>query len=141
MNSQLRITITFDQQNFRMKKYLIIAASISGAIAVGLGAFAAHGLKSVLTEENLRIFHTAVEYQFYDSFALMFAGILSERFKNRMISFAGISFITGIILFSGSLYLLSTHDTSKWLGYFTPFGGLLFLAGWISLAIGVLKSK
>lgn len=124
-----------------MKNYMIITASISGAIAVGLGAFAAHGLKSVLSEENLRIFHTAVEYQFYHSFALMFAGILTERFKNRMISFAGISLMSGIILFSGSLYLLATHETSKWLGYFTPFGGLLFLAGWLSIALGVLSER
>ena len=124
-----------------MKKYLIVIASISGGIAVGLGAFAAHGLKPVLSEENLRIFHTAVEYQFYHSLALLLTGILTERFKNRMVGFAGINFIAGIILFSGSLYLLATHDTSTWLGYFTPFGGLLFLLGWFSLAVGVLSER
>ena|SRR5438552_12938426 len=124
-----------------MKKYLIVSAAISGAIAVGLGAFAAHGLKSFLSDENLRIFHTAVEYQFYHTMALMLTGILTERFKNWLVGFAGINFIAGIILFSGSLYLLSTNDSSTWLGYFTPFGGLFFIVGWISLAIGVLKSK
>ncbi|HYV91893.1 MAG TPA: DUF423 domain-containing protein [Chitinophagales bacterium] len=124
-----------------MKKYLIVAATISGAMAVGLGAFAAHGLKSFLSEENLRIFHTAVEYQFYHSLALMLTGILTERFNHWLVSFGGINFIAGIILFSGSLYLLATHDASTWLGYFTPFGGLLFLAGWISLAIGVLSAR
>jgi len=124
-----------------MKKYLVVSSAISGAIAVALGAFAAHGLRSVLTEENLRIFHTAVEYQFYHSLALMFTGILTERFTSRLVSFAGTSFIAGIILFSGSLYLLATNDSSIWLGYFTPFGGLFFITGWICLAIGVFKSN
>jgi uncharacterized membrane protein YgdD (TMEM256/DUF423 family) len=124
-----------------MKKYLIVSSAISGAVAVGLGAFAAHGLKSILTEENLRIFHTAVEYQFYHSLALMLTGILTERFKDRLVGFAGTSFIGGIILFSGSLYLLATNDSYTWLGYFTPFGGLLFIVGWICLAIGVLRSN
>src|SRR5262245_12743725 len=114
-----------------MKKNFFVVASVSGAVSVGLGAFAAHGLRSVLSEENLHIFHAAVEYQFYHSFALAFTGILAERFRNWFVRFAGVNFIAGIILFSGSLYLLATHESSTWLGYFTPFGGLFFLAGWI----------
>jgi len=124
-----------------MNRSFIGLACISGGIAVGLGAFAAHGLKAVLPEDSLRVFHTGVEYQFYHTFALLGVGLLQEKFTGKLMSAAGILFLTGIILFSGSLYLLSVNEALKWLGAVTPIGGLCFLGGWISLATGVLKSR
>lgn len=124
-----------------MKKKLLIVASLSGALVVGLGAFGAHGLKSIVSEDSLKVFHTGVEYQFYHTLAMLFTGLLIEKFPSRFITAAGVLFIAGIILFSGSLYLLSTIESLRWLGAVTPIGGLCFIAGWISLAIGVYKSQ
>lgn len=124
-----------------MKNIFLVTGSLSGAIAVMLGAFGAHALRSSLSEENLQVFHTAVEYQFYHSLALLLTGIIIGTIPGKMIRVAGFAFLTGIVLFSGSLYLLSTVNSLRGLGIVTPFGGLCFLGGWIFLAIGVLKSK
>ena len=122
-------------------KNVLIAGTFSGAIAVMLGAFGAHALRSSLSEESLRVFHTGVEYQFYHSLALLLTGVMVERFRSAIVLMAGYAFITGIILFSGSLYLLATVNSLHWLGIATPIGGLCFIAGWIFLAMGILKSK
>ena len=123
-----------------MKNVFLIAGALSGAIAVMLGAFAAHGLRSSLSVENFQVFHTGVEYQFYHSLALLFTGIIMEKVQNKLILLAGYAFITGIILFSGSLYLLSTVNSLHWMGLATPLGGLCFICGWIFLAISLFKS-
>ena len=123
-----------------MKNTFTIAGCISGAVAVLLGAFAAHGLKQVLSEDNLRTFHTGVEYQFYHTFALLIAGVLVDKLKSRAVLQSGYLFLSGIFLFSGSLYLLSSVPSLHWMGIVTPVGGLCFIGGWILLAIAFIKA-
>lgn len=126
-----------------MKKTLLAAGTVSAGLAVALGAFGAHALKDVLAENNkVSVFETAVKYHFFHAFALLTAGILLRfgTFHDRYIKNAGITFILGIFLFSGSLYILSVTNISFW-GAVTPFGGLSFIIGWMLLTIGILKSK
>jgi uncharacterized membrane protein YgdD (TMEM256/DUF423 family) len=126
-----------------MYKPFIKTAAILGALSVILGAFAAHGLKQILLPDNLQIFETAVRYQIYHVFALLAVGILYKEFQGKLMVWAGKLFIAGIIIFSGSLYLLCyvKHNQMplNWLGAITPFGGAAFIAGWIMLFCAVLK--
>ncbi|MBK6636013.1 MAG: DUF423 domain-containing protein [Chitinophagaceae bacterium] len=126
-----------------MHKLFIKTAALTGALSVALGAFAAHGLKDLLAAENLQVFETAVRYQFYHVFALLAAGILYKEFPVRPMKMAGILFMTGMVLFSGSLYLLCyvKHQglPLNWVGAVTPFGGAAFIAGWVLLFVAVLK--
>ncbi len=127
-----------------MQRTFFSTASILGALAVLLGAFGAHILKEKLSPELLATFETAVRYQFYHAIALFVAGILMSDLKSKYIQYAGISFIVGILFFSGSLYLISTHEiigltNYKWLGPVTPLGGMCFIAGWIFLFLGTRK--
>ena len=122
-------------------KSTIITGAFAGTIAVMLGAFGAHGLKPMLLESGRwDTFNLAVEYQFYHTFALVVTGIISLHFNSRKFSYAGISFVVGIILFSGSLYLLSILDKPI-LGAVTPLGGVGFILGWLFLALGMLQNK
>ena len=129
-----------------MNKNFIRIGAISGALAVILGAFGAHALKNILAEEGLKTFHTGVEYQFYHSLALLIVGLLTALTPaSKGLKWAGNLFVGGIILFSGSLYLLTllkaTGDVGlKSIGLITPLGGLLFVGGWISLALGVSQT-
>jgi len=117
-----------------MTKHTILIAAINGFVAVALGAFGAHGLEAVLSEEMLNTYHTGVEYHMTHTLALLGVGILLQRFPdNSLLRFSSLGFTVGIILFSGSLYILSMSGIS-WLGAITPLGGLAFLAGWASLA-------
>jgi uncharacterized membrane protein YgdD (TMEM256/DUF423 family) len=122
------------------KKFLLIAALLGG-LSVMLGAFAAHGLKAVVTADVLQIFETAVKYQMYHALALLAVGILLQQSPVKQLRWAANFFIAGIILFSGSLYLLCyiKHQQLSpiWVGAITPFGGFCFIAGWIFLAVGV----
>ena len=121
------------------KIFLILGSSFAG-LAVAIGAFGAHALKSVLeTTNRLPTFETGVKYQFYHALALIILGLLMQRFDHRMFTWAGYSFIAGIILFSGSLYILSISGVTKW-GAVTPLGGVAFLIGWITLIIAISKS-
>jgi uncharacterized membrane protein YgdD (TMEM256/DUF423 family) len=126
-----------------MHKPFIKTAALLGALSVMLGAFAAHGLKQVLLPDNLQVFETAVRYQFYHVFALLAVGILYKEFPGKFMQWAGRLFIAGIILFSGSLYLLcyvKQHAMPlNWLGAITPFGGAAFIAGWVMLFWAALK--
>jgi uncharacterized membrane protein YgdD (TMEM256/DUF423 family) len=128
-----------------MLKSYLITASLLAALAVILGAFGAHGLKLIVPPETVTTFETGVRYHFYHSFALLATGILFDKGRKSWMKFAGISFVLGILLFSGSLYLLTiikatdTVGLSK-LGIITPFGGLFFVAGWIALAIALSLS-
>ena len=127
-----------------MHKGFIRTAAILGALSVALGAFAAHALKQKISDYAVNIFETGVRYQFYHSIALMFAGILYKEFPTRWIKWAGICFITGIILFSGSLYCLmyikgAVLPGYDWIGAVTPVGGLLFILGWIFLGFGSMR--
>jgi uncharacterized membrane protein YgdD (TMEM256/DUF423 family) len=127
-----------------MNKTFLIIATLLGAFTVALGAFGAHAIKERVNEYTLGIFETAVKYQFYHVFALLAAGILFQQFGNNYMLWSGKLFIAGIILFCGSLYLLTyflanNNETMKWLGAVTPFGGLCFIAGWICMVIAIIK--
>lgn len=122
------------------KSFLNAGAALAG-LAVILGAFGAHGLKKIVPPESVATFETGVRYHFYHSIALLAAGILYERFRNKWIKYAGYGFMLGILLFSGSLYLLIALKATNTvglsgIGIITPFGGLFFIAGWIGLMIG-----
>ena len=128
-----------------MNKTFLITAAIIGALSVALGAFGAHGLKDKLNEYTLGIFETAVRYQFYHVFALVAVGLLFQSYNNGWMLWSGRLFIAGMILFCGSLYALTyflanNNESMKWLGAVTPFGGLCFIAGWICMVPGILKS-
>lgn len=128
-----------------MNKRIILTAAIFGAVAVVLGAFGAHGLEGKLSEDQLETWETAVDYQFYHTLALLFLSTFS-RAKNSFIRVSFVSFVVGIILFSGSLYLLSTHSLTGFLppailGPVTPIGGLAFIVGWVGLFVATLKNK
>jgi uncharacterized membrane protein YgdD (TMEM256/DUF423 family) len=130
-----------------MHKNFLPAAAIFGGLAIALGAFGAHSLEKITTDEKtLHGFQTAVQYQMYHALALLAVAIIFEKFTNRWIKWAGNCFIAGIILFSGSLYLLTflklqESNAVKLVGPVTPLGGILFIAGWIFLLTGVLKKK
>jgi len=129
-----------------MHKGFLRTASIFGIISVGLGAFAAHVLKQQISDYAVNIFETGVRYQFYHVFALLAAGILYKEFSNKFIKWAGIFFIAGIILFSGSLYILTYIKGAvlpgyNWLGAITPAGGLLFIFGWLFLLLGCFSKS
>lgn len=122
-----------------MPKLIFIFSSISGLLAVGLGAFGAHALRTKLEADNtLHTFHTAVQYQFYHTLALLAVALLMMKFHNPVLGYAGWSFTFGILVFSGSLYVLC-FTGMKWLGAITPIGGLAFIAGWVLLLVAVLK--
>lgn len=126
-----------------ISRYIIPLGAFNALIAVAAGAFAAHGLKQVLTVDYINTFKTAAEYQMIHSLGLILIGILnrqgvSEKLE-RMNNLAASFMFLGIILFSGSLYLLTLTDT-KWLGIITPLGGTCFLIAWLLLAFSYLKN-
>lgn len=122
-----------------MQKIFLMTGSTFGALSVIIGAFGAHALKATLEASGrLETFETAVKYQFYHVFALLFLGLLMARFEHKLLNYAGYSFIIGIIIFSGSLYVLCLTNVGKW-GAVTPIGGLFLIAGWVLLFIGIWK--
>ncbi|MDP4252950.1 MAG: DUF423 domain-containing protein [Bacteroidota bacterium] len=127
-----------------MNKSFLSIAALFGALSVALGAFAAHKLREMVGPEDVATFETGVRYQFYHVFALLTVALLSEKFANRWMLRAGNCFIAGIILFSGSLYVLTAMKAAesgslKLAGYATPIGGLFFIAGWLFLWLGVTR--
>ena len=114
-------------------RHFIFLGAINGFLAVAFGAFAAHGLKPILSKGLLEIFQTGVEYQALHAIALLVVGILGNGVQQQGLRLAGWSFATGILLFSGSLYLMALTD-GRWLGAITPIGGTAFLLGWGALA-------
>lgn len=128
-----------------MVKRIIITAALFGASAVVLGAFGAHGLKKIIDQDAIAIWTKAVEYQFYHTFALLFLSQLKAE-DRKFTKWAYIFFTAGILLFSGSLYLLATRmcfniDFEAYIGPVTPIGGLLMILGWLSLFMVALKRK
>ncbi|RON18979.1 hypothetical protein BK660_19050 [Pseudomonas brassicacearum] len=121
-----------------MLRGFLMLAAFFGFTGVALGAFAAHGLKNRLTPEYLAIFHTGVTYQLVHTLALLGVALLATQISGRLITWAGASFAIGILLFSGSLYLLTLTGVSK-LGIVTPFGGLAFLIGWMCLGLAAWR--
>ena len=123
-----------------MKKNLfLILGAFSGAIAVALGAFAAHHLRSSLSPGLFSAFETATRYQMYHALALLLTGIILRQQPGRpsLAAAAGWAFVAGTVFFSGSLYALSLTDTPAF-GAITPIGGLAFIAGWILLGISLI---
>lgn len=120
-----------------LRSFLMLAAFF-GFTGVALGAFAAHGLKGRLSAEYLAIFHTGVTYQLVHTLALLGVALLATHIPGRIVTWAGVSFVVGILLFSGSLYLLTLTGISK-LGIITPFGGVAFLVGWLCLGLAAWR--
>ncbi|WDG81614.1 DUF423 domain-containing protein [Pseudomonas chlororaphis] len=121
-----------------MLRGFLMLAAFFGFTGVALGAFAAHGLKNRLSAEYLAIFHTGVTYQLVHALALLGVALLATQIPGRLVTWAGASFAIGILLFSGSLYLLTLTGFSK-LGIVTPFGGLAFLIGWLCLGLAAWR--
>jgi uncharacterized membrane protein YgdD (TMEM256/DUF423 family) len=120
-----------------MLRGFLMLAAFFGFTGVALGAFAAHGLKSRLSAEYLAIFHTGVTYQLVHTLALFGVALLATHIPGRLVTWAGVSFVIGILLFSGSLYLLTLTGISKLI--VTPFGGLAFLLGWFFLGLAAWR--
>ena len=125
-----------------MERKIVRIAAILGMLAIIFGAFGAHALKKVLTVEQLVTFETGVKYQMYHTLLLLFVGLsaqVSEIAKRCIFYFT----VTGILCFSGSIYLLATNDLTtfdfKKIGFITPIGGLLLIVGWMCLFIDFLK--
>ncbi|MDY7566981.1 DUF423 domain-containing protein [Pseudomonas sp. RTC3] len=121
-----------------MFRGFLMLAAFFGFTGVALGAFAAHGLKNRLSAEYLAIFHTGVMYQLVHTLALLAVALLAVQIPGRLMTWAGISFVVGIVLFSGSLYLLTLTGVTR-LGIITPFGGLAFLMGWLLLGLAAWR--
>lgn len=129
-----------------MNNRFFIIAGVSGAIAVALGAMGAHALKPLLSPEMLQAYEKAAQYQMYHTIALLGVAILYQTHPHVCLKWAGRLFIIGIILFSGSLYLLATRsliglENMHWIGIITPFGGASFIAGWLSLTFSFVNKK
>lgn len=120
-----------------LRSFLMLAAFF-GFTGVGLGAFAAHGLKNRLSDDYLAVFHTGVTYQLFHTLALLAVSLLAVHLPGRLMLWAGILFTLGIVLFSGSLYALTLSGIGK-LGIITPFGGLCFLLGWLCLGLAAWR--
>ena len=126
--------LQFQGQQKTMAKLFITLASLSGMLAVILGAFGAHGLRGKLDDYAMGVFETAVQYHFYHTLALVAVGLLAlHQPHTALLRSSGWLFVLGLVLFSGSLYALSLSGI-KWLGAITPLGGLAFIAGWACLA-------
>ena len=117
-----------------MNRLFITLGAVNGLLAVAFGAFVSHGLKDQLSERLLAVFQTGVQYHATHAIALILIGIISLALPHstRLVA-AGWTMLSGILLFSGSLYLLAITGI-KWLGAITPFGGVAFLLGWGLLA-------
>ena len=125
-----------------MTKFFLSIAAILAGLSVASGAFASHTLKDKLSEGALAIFETGSRYQMYHALALLMVGLLLSRSElaSTLLNTAGLAFLAGIVLFSGSLYALSLSSI-KWLGAITPLGGVAFLVGWGCLAIAAWSLK
>lgn len=116
-------------------------ASFSGLMAVMLGAFGAHALKPILTHyDRLETYELAVRYHFYHTLALLAIGLLMERISGKSIRVSAVAMIVGIILFSGSLYVLALFNTTA-VVFITPVGGVFLICGWALLLFSVLSNK
>lgn len=124
----------------QISKLFLIAGSLNALLAVFLGAFGAHGLRSRITEDLMAIYQTGVQYHFYHALGLIAIGIITIHLPiSFWIKWSGWLMLAGILLFSGSLYILSLTNI-RWLGAITPLGGMAFILAWLSLAIGIFKS-
>ncbi len=128
-----------------MHKLFLSVGALLGGIAVALGAFGSHGLKKIVPVETVNTFQTGVQYQMYHALALLAVAIIFEKFPSKLMLWAGACFCIGILLFSGSLYLLTILKATgkvglEGAGIITPFGGLFFIVGWLLLFVGAMKN-
>jgi uncharacterized membrane protein YgdD (TMEM256/DUF423 family) len=127
-----------------MQKLFLIIGIVLGGLAVALGAFGAHGLKKIVAPDVVATYQTGVQYQMYHAFAILIVGLLLDRWASSYLHYAGFFFLAGVVLFSGSLYLIVSFYARNLqvptpVGIITPIGGLFFILGWILLLIGILK--
>lgn len=120
-----------------MSRIFFILGALFAFIGVAAGAFGAHTLRDIIPTQYLHTFETGVRYQMYHAFALIVTAWALDKRSDTYFRFAGWMFVAGIVLFSGSLYILSLTGTA-WLGAITPFGGVSFLAGWILMILGFI---
>ena len=124
-----------------MSKQIIIIGSCAALFAVLIGAFGAHTLNDLIaSNDRLDAFSTASKYHFYHSFALLFLGLIAIHVEKNYLLLAKWGFTIGIIIFSGSLYILAITNIS-WLGAITPIGGVCFIFAWVGVAMGVFRGK
>jgi len=116
----------------------IIIGSALAALAVAIGAFGAHGLKSRISADDLIIFETGVRYQMYHSLALILLGLIGVNFQSNLVQIPAILFLIGIIIFSGTLYLIPLTGL-RWFGAITPIGGTALILGWIVLIFNLIR--
>ena len=129
-----------------MRKSFLIWAAILGASATALGAWGAHSLPQLVDEIQANSFKTGTTYQFYYTLALLAVVLVHAQLKNKFFVYAGYAFIVGILMFSGSIYLLSTKTLSgiafpSIMGLITPFGGLTMILGWVFFLVGAMQYK
>ncbi|MBA2746533.1 MAG: DUF423 domain-containing protein [Flavisolibacter sp.] len=127
-----------------MYKIFLVIGTVLGGLGVALGAFGAHGLKKIVSAQTVATYQTGVQYQMYHVFALLMIGFFAERYFSSLVHYAGVFFIAGIVLFSGSLYLaVSLEAMNKQVPtlvrLITPVGGMFFIIGWILLLLGIIR--
>ena len=122
-----------------MDKTFFVIGAIFAGLAVAFGAFGAHGLKGVLSADMLATFETGVRYHMYHALALIAVALAYAQWQKPLLIMAGWLFVAGIVIFSGSLYLLSLTGL-RWLGAITPIGGVALIVGWVLLAVAALRA-
>ena len=122
-----------------MAKVFLVTAAISGALAVLVGAFGAHVLAPVIAEDLMSVFNTGVEYHFYHTLALLVLAVLIKQYpQSKLFIWSACLMLAGVIIFSGSLYLLAITDV-RWLGAITPIGGVSMVVAWLLMAMAAGK--
>jgi uncharacterized membrane protein YgdD (TMEM256/DUF423 family) len=122
-------------------KFFLATGAALGAISVMIGAFGAHALRKLLEASGRQeTFETAVKYQFYHVFALLAVGLLMLHIQDKYLPYAGLAFLTGTIIFSGSLYILCLTGVTKW-GAVTPIGGTFMIIGWILMLVALARAS
>ena len=122
------------------RHFVLISAAISGFLSVAIGAFAAHALRGQLDSRALEIFATAHDYHISHSLLLLFIGLFMLENSTKKLQLSATFILIGLLLFSGSLYLLAVSGI-RWLGMITPLGGIFLLAGWLLLVLGFVSTR
>lgn len=135
------MTADTDHRSAHLLGYALVAGAVLALLAVAAGAFGAHGLRSLVSPRSLEVFQTGVSYQMTHSLALILVSVLAGLgAPRRWLAVATGFFLAGILMFSGSLYLLVLTDM-RWLGPVTPIGGVCFMIGWALVAVAGLKCR